>query len=384
MKNKKIFGVIALAVVIIAVSAGMILYNNSAGVQLKRQLDLGNKYLEELNYEEAIAAFNLAIEIDSRSVEAYLGLADAYLGMGDKVAALEALQTGYDLTGDEELLAKRDEVQAQLERIRLEEQRRLEGEQAEKEKEQKKAEMEKNTPDAVKQLYAMMSSADDEEIARFVVENGIGVFEGAYTPSGDMENGIILEMFGQIDWAEFGYTGWRNSYNLYYGEKVNGSYETQGKWYVIWGMAEYVEDKVEYWVYDGEWKNGRPNGTGKIIQIQENYGTHSYNGVVTQEGYAIQKWEIISSFYDGYVCGDYQKYYEWDIYNSLSWFAKDIREYKGTANQKSEVIGSEYVKDLSTGEWKALDDNINRGAGYVYGFCGLCENTTWHDRLINE
>ena len=45
----------------------------------QEQYDLGMKYLDEGNYEEAILAFTAAIEIDPKRYEAYLGRGEAYL-----------------------------------------------------------------------------------------------------------------------------------------------------------------------------------------------------------------------------------------------------------------------------------------------------------------
>lgn len=71
--------------------------------ELQKQLDLGERYLSEMNYEEAVVAFERAIELEPKSVDAYIGLADAYLGLGDADAAIAALQEGYELTQDERL-----------------------------------------------------------------------------------------------------------------------------------------------------------------------------------------------------------------------------------------------------------------------------------------
>lgn len=114
MKKTSIWKVllITLAVIVIGVIVGIIIYNNSDTVKLKKQLDLGQKYLAEMNYEEAVVTFNQAIEIDPRSADAYLGLADAYVGLGDEGAALETLEVGYEATGDERLKERVDEMRA--------------------------------------------------------------------------------------------------------------------------------------------------------------------------------------------------------------------------------------------------------------------------------
>ncbi len=114
MKNKKIWLILLIIVMVICatVAVGIMAYNGSDAVRFKKQLDLGQKYLSEMNYEEAVVAFNQAIEIDPRSVDAYLGLADAYLGLSDEEAALAALKKGYEATGDERLKARIDEINA--------------------------------------------------------------------------------------------------------------------------------------------------------------------------------------------------------------------------------------------------------------------------------
>ena len=52
----------------------------SKAERVQEQLDLGQKYLTELNYTEAILAFTQAIEIDPESIPAYMGRAEAYRG----------------------------------------------------------------------------------------------------------------------------------------------------------------------------------------------------------------------------------------------------------------------------------------------------------------
>ena len=66
-------------------------------------IDLGRVYLNELSYEAAVMVFSEAIEIEPLNPEGYLGLAEAYIGMGYTDKAVEALESGYDKTGDERL-----------------------------------------------------------------------------------------------------------------------------------------------------------------------------------------------------------------------------------------------------------------------------------------
>ena len=64
--------------------------------------DLGIRLLAEGNYEEAILAFQAAIQIDPRQSQAYYQLANAYIGMGDYSSAANTLAEGQQQTSTDE------------------------------------------------------------------------------------------------------------------------------------------------------------------------------------------------------------------------------------------------------------------------------------------
>ena len=68
------------------------------------QYDLGMRYLNEGNYQEAVIAFETAIKIDPKRPEAYLGAAEAYRSMGDTDSARKILEKGYAETNDSTLI----------------------------------------------------------------------------------------------------------------------------------------------------------------------------------------------------------------------------------------------------------------------------------------
>ena len=70
----------------------------------QEQYDLGVRYLSEGNYEEAIIAFTVAIRIDPKQENAYIGLADAYVGAGDTEKAVEVLEKAMEAVGENEAL----------------------------------------------------------------------------------------------------------------------------------------------------------------------------------------------------------------------------------------------------------------------------------------
>ena len=65
---------LALAAVALALFAVIL----SPSQRSKRKLYLGQKYLEQLNYEDAILAFRDAVRIDPKNAVAYAGLGDAW------------------------------------------------------------------------------------------------------------------------------------------------------------------------------------------------------------------------------------------------------------------------------------------------------------------
>ncbi|CDX04945.1 Prokaryotic membrane lipoprotein lipid attachment site profile [Desulfitobacterium hafniense] len=67
-------------------------------------LDLGEKYLLEMNYEQAVVQFTKLIEIEPKNPRGYTGLAEAYLGLGDIDKIIAILEQGLEQLPDHETL----------------------------------------------------------------------------------------------------------------------------------------------------------------------------------------------------------------------------------------------------------------------------------------
>ena len=80
-----LFIVIGLSVVAVIAAIVIIIAVGNSGSKVQKKITAAEKYLAELDYEKAIAAYNAAIEIDKTSLEAYLGLADVYIAMADEL-----------------------------------------------------------------------------------------------------------------------------------------------------------------------------------------------------------------------------------------------------------------------------------------------------------
>ena len=160
-RTRIIVGVIAALVILVVI--GMVAFSNFPSQKIKKQLDLGQKYLTELKYEQAVAAFKEALDIDPNNEDAIAGItktygewsedliskekyasavkrldeamdllpdnqdfvdmqADAYiawidsrLSEGDYSKAQELAEEGYSKLGDSGLKSKLDEIQAKME-----------------------------------------------------------------------------------------------------------------------------------------------------------------------------------------------------------------------------------------------------------------------------
>ena len=76
----------------------------------QEQYDLGMRYLDEGNYQEAVIAFEAAIRIDSKRPAAYLGAAEAYLGLGNTAEAIDILKRGQEQTDDQTIQERLEQL----------------------------------------------------------------------------------------------------------------------------------------------------------------------------------------------------------------------------------------------------------------------------------
>ena len=113
MKKKLVLIILIAAVVIGGATAAVVAVMNKDSDDAptwREQYNLGVRYLGSGNYEEAIIAFNAAIEINPKKADAYIGLADAYLGLGDIEGATEVLTEALSNVRASE----RDRIEAKL------------------------------------------------------------------------------------------------------------------------------------------------------------------------------------------------------------------------------------------------------------------------------
>lgn len=95
-----ILGVLLMAVVIII---ALLMTSSNTGRNYQKHMETAQQYMDELQYERAIAEYEAAIEIEPNNAEIYQALAEAYIAIGDYESAVDVLERGVVQTGSEEL-----------------------------------------------------------------------------------------------------------------------------------------------------------------------------------------------------------------------------------------------------------------------------------------
>lgn len=120
LKSKLFIGVLLSLTAVAAVVVVMVSTGRSNGNDLQRQLDLGKRYVSELDYENAVIAYEAALEIDPYCLEAYLGLADAYMALGQPDKAMEIMEQARQMLPDSvDVYVRLAQLYAQREQISL-------------------------------------------------------------------------------------------------------------------------------------------------------------------------------------------------------------------------------------------------------------------------
>lgn len=229
---------------------------------LEKELNLGAKYLSELKYEQAILAYESAIKIDPKSVEAYLGLADAHLGMGAIDEALKVLTEGYEQIGDERLKDKIDKINESI-----------------KPEEESQEATESDTPEW---LSTGIPSSNIKDIATYTIGD---VYLAYLTPQ------KLFEMFGEYDNTyidENHYTlGEYASYDISYTEGLGETYR-----YMM-----FRQDAVSSWSLSAEkhsgWESFGIGGENSEIGFADIYFGDDYDTVMSKLGFTQEQAEWV-------------------------------------------------------------------------------------------
>lgn len=267
--------------------------------QIVEQMELGEKYLLEQRYEEAIVVFNKAIEIEPQNIVLYERLAYAYSLQGNEEKMLETIYKGIiivqELTGEEreKFVAYAEEILLEIienykqkgdldKAIEIAEHgkeisevisEKLEELIRKKKAEEKRKYIFEEGEELLEQLYQAAQSEDYSKIsllisseeADTIIWSNLGIDDSISYPE---DNGIQMQIYikpvydDSVYDEERGY--WYLGTGVYYGNLVNGKKEGSG-----WAILNFApEDSPgSYQKFDGEWKNNAPNGNGELISV---------------------------------------------------------------------------------------------------------------------
>lgn len=267
--------------------------------QIAEQMELGEKYLLEQKYEEAIVVFNKAIEIEPQNIVLYERLAYAYSLQGNEEKMLETIYKGIiivqELSGEERKEFVDYAEETLLEIIENHEQKgdldkaieiaehgkeiseviseKLEELIRKKKAEEKRKYIFEEGEELLEQLYQAAQNEDYSKIsllisseeADTIIWSNLGIDGSISYPE---ENGIQMQIYikpvydDSVYDEERGY--WYLGTGVYYGNLVNGKKEGSG-----WAILDFAPENSpgSYQKFDGEWKNNAPNGNGELISV---------------------------------------------------------------------------------------------------------------------
>lgn len=293
-------------------------------------LNLGEKYLLELDYKQAIIQFTELIEIEPKNVRAYLGLTEAYIGNGEQDKAAAALRQGL------EQLPDNAELKAMLAELIPEEPVPSPQEESEL------------SPLAIKFISIYDSSGyeavfDEMRSEEFMNSIADEMDQLKNKPVIIKEDGKLGCGFYLVEDAVFVYIG------EYEGLLRSG----HGVW-----LKANPNDKG-YYAFMGNWKQDFPNGEGEaILQIDE-------STIEKQDGntYALAV-RTVGSFINGIEEGSINLQWDMDNGHTHNWNLtahNGSYEIVGSTDWNDNVAGfcTECNADLSGG------DEVNGVMGFI-------------------
>jgi len=406
--------------VLLSVIIGICISACSEKIDINEQLALGDRYLQELNFEQALICYEKVISVEPKNMPAYIGLANAYLGQGNReqaVARLEAameiaetsykenqviLENAFDVyLLDSSLFVDSNNVLLALDVLErgylVYEANDIKG--------------------PLKELYwgLMLEymENDDYSNAIAILKRGMSILK-----DNELQEKISLVEKEMQFWAEYedtmkalyqllfdqnyqkGYELWRDNLKdndfvkksdgniiysnsnelflqlsggyIYFGNMKDGVRTGTGKWI---HTNEFYFDEIYYdecyCMYDGEWLRDLPNGAGVYIK----------NVIIPDEYVTIRTFTISGYYLDGLEHGQFDEIfvYEDGSIEKVSWTSE-----KGTQMKIGESIDGWYP--IGQVIWIDPDGTVADGFGIANvregSICGI--SGAWLDSLKKE
>lgn len=278
-------------------------------------ISLGEKYLLDLNYEQALVQFNKVIEIEPMNVRGYTGAAEAYMGLEKFDEAVAVLEKGLEQTEDDEIRNMLDVLVLNIENSN--------GFTSEQDK-------------VIQQLAKALADEDFDTAAAIVgSDTYLQLVEktqeiGPITHNAQ-DNNLIIYPIGLV----------------YFRELDNNLRSGLGIWFGCPNEDESYDGMFRYY-YKGQWVNDLPNGQGTInMASNENFYLEAEEGLTFVSLYA----EATGTFRDGY------------FYDGTSSSIQSMSD--GEVHQWTETYEHGIVQAIPNTE-------IYEGGLYVTAICANC------------
>jgi len=260
-KPKKAMKILISLLLVAVLSTGCFSLNSSKTDQILEYLDLGDKNLIEMNYEEALLAYEAVIQLDPKRIEAYEGMAESYVGLKEYQKAAEILESGFKAADIQK--PSREQVQRLLPIYQeLADTAEAEGDSEKAILYLKKIQALDSDYDLTENEQALLvideKKPELEEMAKAITtEIDYDFHNDAILDPGFMEYVSSLEKPYIFEVSDGTYIGVYPGGYIYYGEMKDGLRVGKGKW--------FYGDEKEITVVESPWINDMPNGRAEIV-----------------------------------------------------------------------------------------------------------------------
>ena len=107
-KGKGKFLLVGMAAAILLAGGSVYAYSQTPEQRVNSSISLGNKYLNEMDYEQAAVAFDQALEIEPRNREALLGIMEASVRLGDNEGFQNAFESYLNICCEDDTISEED------------------------------------------------------------------------------------------------------------------------------------------------------------------------------------------------------------------------------------------------------------------------------------
>ena len=342
-QNKKVKIGILVVVLLIAVLGSIVAarryYNRQ---QVQKHLATAEKYLLEMDYEQAIVEYTLALSIDPKNQEirnalekVYLDYAQSYIDEEKYDEALEVLHRGYDQMQTEMLLEKIDET----------ERKKAEKEEAAEQTLKEQEEIQKQQEEAQRQQEEVQKQAENEkrEEEKKRKEELAGIYKWEISKMEIMDFPVVVS----------------DPYGDGYGFSVQS------------GMNEEMQPTEEYTVYVGEDGNVKVNGIEQDYdfavtdEMKEEYAAYLENQKVFDEYAELVANYVRDAYFVWYGAKVVLQYHP--EYSRVTDCEKDSDVFEGKIVMGRDGFDPLYVTcrvDLSNHEAEIVDIDTRYSADY--------------------